>query len=248
MVRFFGWDNAGIPVREMSTYLTSDKSVAALMPEDVLERRSGRSVVYNDIVALALAVAGNSRTDDLELRQLLDWSIQNVVDPNEWPAGVIMRRLSAALLNPQKSTEDKEDLLLLLEDLAGSSWMGSVTPSPIPFSNPVPSVRFTACEFVFTGHFLFGKSGCMDDLWPRGATVSDNVTSRTDYVVVGSIQSALWRTTSVAAVLEDALAESANRPPGAPPIAVISEAAWYRAARDWKAVRPVVNFAAATAP
>lgn len=248
MVRFFGWDHAGIPVREMSKYLDSDKSVAALMEEHVLVARGGRSVVYDDVVGLALAVAVASRTHELELSQLLDWSIQNVVDPNEWPAGVIMRRLSSALLRSQPSAEDKEDLLLLLADLAGRTALESVPASPIPFSNPVPPVHFAGREFVFTGHFLYGKSACTDELWSRGATFAADVTSRTDYVVVGSIQSALWRSTPVAGVVADALAESARRPPGAAPVAIISESSWYKAAREWAAVPPRAKVAVGAAP
>ena len=218
------------------------------MPEEVWAAHGGRSIIYDDIVTLAIAVASRSRVQQSALRQLFDWSVRNVVDPNEWPAGVILRRLNSALLTPEKSTEDREDLFLLLEDLAGDTGTGNVTAAPIPFSNPVPPIHFAGREFVFAGRFLYGKSACMDDLWPRGATIADNVTSRTDYVVVGAIRSAQWENTPVAAVLQDALAESARRPPGAPPVAIISEASWYRAAREWAVVRPHVKFAEGSAP
>jgi hypothetical protein len=237
-LRFFGWDRSGLPIREKSAYIMSAKDASFLATEESLVARGPRSVIYNAIVELALGVVSQSKRDALEFRRLLNWSVENMVDPAEWPAGAVMRRLSRVYDASKPSAADLEDLRLLLEDLSGETWREGVEPVEMPFTTPEPAVEFRGKEFVFAGDFLYGKQACKEELWPRGATYGETVTSRTDYLVIGALQSVHWRTGAIGEAIDRAILVTEDRPPGLAPIQIISEAVWYRATFGQYALTP----------
>jgi len=63
-----------------------------------------------------------------------------------------------------------------------------------PYTIPEPEILFPAKVFVFTGIFEFGGHNCCEEVTAqRGGTVGKDVSSRTNYLVVGKLGSPDWK-------------------------------------------------------
>jgi NAD-dependent DNA ligase len=123
--------------------------------------------------------------------------------------------------------DEQEELKALLCDLVGEPEDFSGTMNDrgrLPFDDPPPTVFFENKEFVFTGIFAFGKRDrCAAEVTARAGRFSNNVTSRTDYLVVGMIASPDWVQSTHGRKIEAAVE---IREAGRRPISIISEEHW----------------------
>jgi hypothetical protein len=184
-----------------------------------------------------------------DAKELLDWSVKYSIDPDEWPAGAIARRLDRICGAGPISSDELEDMGLLLKDLAGDPAPTVAEPAAIPFTEPVPSIEFTNRRFVFTGHFVSGVDACIENIWSRGGVSGETVTALTDFLVIGALRSQEWVANSTGIEVEAALTLSQRN--GRP--AVISEASFLRAAIECRitnsgCLRPATSLAHASIP
>jgi len=69
VIRLFGWDHSGMPVRHGADFQRRNKIGAFLATEESLAYRPGRAVVYGEIVTLALGIIAKVKLDRLELNR-----------------------------------------------------------------------------------------------------------------------------------------------------------------------------------
>jgi len=102
--------------------------------------------------------------DSDELKKFNKNELMKVQLPNDWD----LEKMK------QKSIENKS-LQQLKNELNHS-----------PFDNPQPSIEFKGRRFVLSGNFLYGsKKECEDKIKEYGGIISNSISSKTDYLILG---------------------------------------------------------------
>jgi len=73
------------------------------------------------------------------------------------------------------------------------SLIGDMLKDGSPFDEPLPDIAIEGKCFCFTGTFTYGsQKDCQQAVSSRGGTCTDNVTSKTDVLVIGSDANSYW--------------------------------------------------------
>ena len=96
-------------------------------------------------------------------------------------------------------------------------------PTNSPFDNPQPSIEFKGRKFVLSGNFSFGsKKECENKKKEHGGIISKSISSKTDYLVLGSDGSSDYKHGNYGSKVVKAMESRSNY--GVP--AIISEEHW----------------------
>lgn len=113
----------------------------------------------------------------------------------DFPGKQIHDRLSQIFADGRVDEDERDDLRLLLEDLTGFVPTSPIVKrsSLLPLSEPAPPLLFEGECYVITGRFVYGARKLVRaELERRGARVDDDITRRTDILLVGSLASRDW--------------------------------------------------------
>ena len=103
--------------------------------------------------------------------------------------------------------------------------VGELLKEGSPFDDPIPEVPITGKCFCFTGRFEFGsRNECQQTVVSRGGSFTDNVTGKTDVLVIGNDANPTWSQGSYGNKIEAAMV---NRMDHGKPI-IISEVYWIQ--------------------
>jgi NAD-dependent DNA ligase len=167
---------------------------------------------------------------DSEVHFLSTWLEENEQLKTVYPASVIYRLIREALSDGVLTQVEKEHLLKSLSAVSGNEFWktGAALPETIAsVFDDDPTVVFTDNIFVMTGEFMFGtRNACHKATESRGGMTSDNVTQRTNYLVIGSMVSPAWIEANFGRKIQKA-AEMAES--GGFEIAIIRETDWAMA-------------------
>lgn len=192
MLRLFGWDHSGVAVRRRLPWSPEMAQGGFLGAPDTDLLRAGRPVLYDELIPTLLQLIAKTRHGGQDLDHVLDWSVGNAVDPDEWPAGHIVRRLAAICRAGKSDDEDAEDLVALLGHLTEPG--GPEAREPIPFTLPVPQkLQIRGTETVLLGSFLSGKRHVCDAILRHGGRIGATVGPKTSYVVIGALRGYQWQ-------------------------------------------------------
>ena len=98
--------------------------------------------------------------------------------------------------------------------------------SALPLTQPAPDIVFADKTFCFTGTFAFGqRKDCQAAVARLGGTPQDKVTTRLDYLVIGSLGNEDWMHSTCGRKIQQALDFNAK----GRGIAIVSEDAWAQA-------------------
>lgn len=96
-------------------------------------------------------------------------------------------------------------------------------PTNSPFDNPQPSIEFKGRKFVLSGNFSYGsKKECENKIKEHGGIISKSISSKTDYLILGSEGSSDYKHGNYGSKIVKAMDSRSNY--GVP--AIISEEHW----------------------
>ncbi len=181
----------------------------------------------NSLMGIIAGIVGDGELNNKEILFLKIWCDENRHIAGEYPANIIFRSVHEVLIDNVITEEERDHLLHVLKNISGNDFSntGSALPEHIEsiFDND-PTVIFANNEFVFTGEFIFGtRVACQQAVTRRGATAKDNVTHKTNYLVVGTRSSPDWITQNFGRKIQKA-AEMASS--GDFEISVLREVDW----------------------
>lgn len=181
------------------------------------------------LLGLCSGLIADGQLADQEVIFLSNWLNDYADVTTVWPGKVIAQRVRAVMADGVITAEERQDLLETLRGVCGYQFdeTGAAEPSvaAIPFDDE-PHVLFQDRTFCFTGRFLFGtRAGCERAVLQRGGVAVDNVTSKLEYLVVGTLIEPTWANTSYGRKIQKAI-EYAEKGHG---IAIIPEKAWAEA-------------------
>jgi NAD-dependent DNA ligase len=184
------------------------------------------------IQALMGIVAGlmaDGQLNDTEILFLRTWMSENADLQGIWPASVIHRKLDEVLADGVIDEPERQHLQttfagLIAGDFAETGAAGD-EPATLPLNDSV-TIELVNSSVCHTGEFLFGtRAACERLTLKAGGMPADNVTKRTDILVVGTRVSRAWAQTSYGRKIEAAV----KLQDGGHPIEIISERRWLEA-------------------
>lgn len=178
---------------------------------------------------ICTGLVADNRIEDSEVKFLDLWIKQYPDVTTGWPGKVIADRIRSILADGVITEAERGDLLDTLKGITGfqleETGAAEAAVASIPFDDD-PSIYFDSRTFCFTGRFLFGtRASCEREILKRGSIAVDNVSSKLEYLVVGSLIEPSWAHTSYGRKIEKAI-DYNNKGHG---IALISEHQWIEA-------------------
>ena len=183
-----------------------------------------------ELLGLLKGVLSDGVVERSELEKLNEWCQAHPDVSTEWPGNVLVRRLERVFDDGEITEAERMHLAELLHDLVGGEAgvvLASSVPSNLPLDDPPPAIEVPDRVFVFTGRMAFGpRRECAKETKKIGGWVEDNVTFRTDYLVIGTFGSRDWTQSSHGRKIEKAVEYRDQKDAS---LAIIGEDHWARA-------------------
>ena len=182
----------------------------------------------SSLLGLVSGLLADSVLSDDEIRFLSGWLDQHSVIATAWPGDVLHDRIKATLADGRITEEERAHLVHTIEQIAGGSLdqLAEVRHVNQLAFDDVADLTFTGSVFCLTGDFVFGpRPRCIAEISARGGTVSNGVTKKLRYLVIGSLGSEEWKHGSYGTKIEKAIE---YRRAGVP-LAVVREEQWTQA-------------------
>lgn len=213
--------------------ITSDEleELQALV-DDVIEFRDINDVdipfQINQLIGLLCGIAADDVLMDLEIQSVIDWVNDNENTITEWPINILLQRLKEIVVDGEISDTDRQDFLEMIKKITGThfSETGSATASTTEcFEDDIESIHYYGSTFCFTGVFITGTRATVQEIAKRkGAKTTKDVSKNTNYLVIGTTESADWRFASYGRKIERALQLKTE----SYPITIITEQTWLK--------------------
>ena len=155
-----------------------------------------QSQAMNQLMGICTGLVCDGKLSDEEIVFLSTWTKSNSSIARDWPASTIYRRVEESIRDGVITDEERRVLLSTLQELASNDCVmtGSALPDGVPnVFDEDPHVIIPERVFCFTGEFLFGtRAACHRAIEVRSGYVAENVTGKTNYLVIGARCSPDW--------------------------------------------------------
>ena len=182
----------------------------------------------DQLIGFAQGILADGIVNQAEAETLQNWLQANHATHNPYVSRLldqVEQMLEDGALDEDESRELRDALMSWIGS-SGADGEESITAS-LPL-NPAPrSVRIAGNIFVFTGTGVFGNRRMMQDATIRaGGTVEQNVTERTNFVVLGTYVTQAWVHQSFGRKIEKAMEYRDRNETG---VQIVHEEDWAQA-------------------
>lgn len=203
--------------------MASDREALRFMPS-IAARALDRAM--GQLLGIVTGVVADGELTDKEVLFLRTWLTEQAEVAAVWPGRAIAEAVSLALADGVISQEERAHLIEVLQQLVGVDFAETGAVSPEAPSVPVTdeiTVDLVNAGVCHTGEFLFGTRAAVERATLKaGGMPLDNVTRRTDFLVIGTRVSPYWAQTTYGRKIERAV-ELREAGSG---IEIISERRW----------------------
>lgn len=160
------------------------------------------------LLGITQGLLADGQLHDKEVEFLRDWLTNNEVASGCWPGDVICSQVKEVLADGIITAAEREHLAYTLQMLVGGTLTElaeSTHVSQLPI-DPVDVIDFGDKQFCLTGEFVFGpRSICAAAIERRGGTITNGITKKLNYVVIGGLGSPEWKHGSFGTKIEKAM-------------------------------------------
>lgn len=181
------------------------------------------------LIGIIAGITADGQLHDLEIHFLRTWLAQNRYASEHWLGAQLAAQIDAVMADGGITDDERSALLANLQAASGLQFAdtGSVTAETVSVPSDDCTVVFEGRTFCLTGKFEFGPRGdCERVTMAAGATCTDSVSKKVDYLVIGSAgATASWKQASYGHKIDSAmkLREKGH------PIYILTEASWRKA-------------------
>lgn len=182
-----------------------------------------------ELLGICSGLMADAVLNDKEISYLQLWLMENQSIINQWPANAIANRITQIKADGIITDDERSGLIELLSEVSGNYFheTGAASPEgPVLPLNSAPNIFFRNTVFCFTGEFIFGnRANCEEAVLSLGSMISDRVTRKLNYLVIGTRISPSWVNTTYGRKIESAVDYQAK----GIDIQIISEQQWLAA-------------------
>ena len=183
----------------------------------------------DSLLVICSGITSDGIINDSEISYLKTWIKDNESLITTWPVNVIAERINSIIFDGKIDDVERSDLLSLLLTLTGTDFINTGSPAPDSPALPIdknPAIVFDKKSYCFTGKFYFGtRALCALEVTQRGGIHIDDVTPKTDYLVIGSIINPNWAHSTFGRKIEAAVFVKQKHGR----LIIISEKQWFDA-------------------
>lgn len=163
----------------------------------------------DQLLGICSGIVADGEINHRELAFLSTWLAEHREVCEIFPGKQIARRLAEVMADGRVSVEEHSDLLLILQQISGNSFIDTGAAAPAAPAIPAdesPVIEIPGKSFCFTGTFAFGSRGkCEAAVKALGACCGKDVTLALDYLVIGAGVSPDWKHETYGRKIERAL-------------------------------------------
>lgn len=160
------------------------------------------------LIGIAQGLICDNQLNDSEINFLHKWLESNDVISTAFPGDVLYSRIQNVIADGIITDNERKHLIDTLQQLVGGTLekLADNTHISSLALDDVNEISFEGKQFVLTGTFVFGpEPSCIELIERFGGTVSDRMTKKIDYVVVGGLGSKNWKYGSFGNKIKDAM-------------------------------------------
>lgn len=180
------------------------------------------------LLGICTGLTADDRLNDREIHFLSVWLKDNEDASSTWPGSEISRRIQIILEDGVITDDERNDLLRALKKLTGNyfSETGASESESIGIEFDSSEIIFPNNIFCMTGQFMHGtRSNCQRIIEKLGGINSNNISRKTNYLIIGSVIEPNWMYQSYGRKIEAAM-QLRNEQSG---ISIASEKQWLHA-------------------
>ncbi|SLM62852.1 MULTISPECIES: BRCT domain-containing protein [Dickeya] len=175
---------------------------------------------------LCKGMMANHELNDSEIRYLNWWLSSNAALKVNYPGKELYALVNRILADGIITSEERDELKKALIAFTGSDVDSGVVDglaTRLPVDD-IESLVLSNATVCLTGEFLYGKrSVCKKLIEDAGGKVIDNITSKLDFLIIGTLSCKHWRYQAHGRKIEKAIDYRDNR---GIPLKIISEEQW----------------------
>lgn len=168
----------------------------------------------SELLGFAKGILLDGVVSEEEVNALSDWLQAHPAVTAAWPGARIAQRVEAILADGIVSESERDDLRELLQMVVGGDAgivCGENASCVLPLDDPPPNIVFPGKVFTLTGKFVMApRKVCVSLTEAAGGVHKNQVSSKTNYLIIGTLASRDWIHTSWGRKIEEAV-EQRNR-------------------------------------
>ncbi|HOV98212.1 MAG TPA: BRCT domain-containing protein [Bacteroidota bacterium] len=161
----------------------------------------------NEFIGFLKGITGDNEISQEEFSKLRDYLSKYNHILNKWPFDLLYQAINDILHDNNISKSELMELCSLIQQVTGTSFTkygDAIGGATTMFDAPVPT--FSEKNVCLTGQFISGtRSAIKKQIESLGAILQENVTLKTDILIIGTLSSRDWIHTSTGRKIEKAI-------------------------------------------
>lgn len=180
--------------------------------------------LVNELIGLSHGIIADGTVNQRETEYLQKWLVANVGASDNPIVANLLHRVNDMLRDGFLDADEAAELFETLRKFSGGDFeLGELLKSTsLPLDSPPPEISFDQTRFCFTGTFAFGSRRDCEDAVERHGASAGSLTSKTDYLVIGTYATESWIHSSYGRKIERAVEMKHE----GLPISIVGEAHW----------------------
>ena len=174
--------------------------------ENIISSESQKS--SKNLLDILAAIISDNHLHDSEIKFIYDWINNSPLAARAWPGNIIIDLLNQILEDGIIHEEERSNLLTILNEIINGTLKkvaDKVSENPLPLDE-VDAINFSDHLFCLTGNFLIGeRNTCALKISNRGGLLTESITKKVDYLIIGALGSDLWKHGNYGTKIEKAI-------------------------------------------
>lgn len=162
----------------------------------------------NEFIGFLKGITADNEINQEEFFKLSDYLLKYKHILNNWPFDLLFKAMNDILQDEIVSESELIELCALIQKVTGTSFTkygDAIGGATTMFDQPIPT--FKEKNVCLTGQFISGtRNAIIKQIESLGAVIHENVTIKTDILIIGTLSSRDWIHTTTGRKIEKAIA------------------------------------------
>lgn len=182
----------------------------------------------NELIGIARGITADGTVNKTEAEYIVSWLNNHISMIDKYPFNILFRRINDMLSDGVIDDDERVELFDILTAMTGGTPVSESIQSmstTLPLDQPMPnSITIKGNTFCLTGQFAAGTRAKLHSIiLDIGGYIDNNITKKTDFLVIGYIGNENWAFSSHGRKIEKAVEYRDKKETG---LSIVSEDHW----------------------
>ena len=182
----------------------------------------------NELMGIARGITSDGTVNKREAEFIVKWLDNHASMVDRYPFNILFRRINDMLSDGIIDDDERVELFEMLQAMTGGEPISNEIESmstTLPLDSPMPApIQIKGNTFCLTGQFAAGTRAKIHSvIMDIGGHIDNNVTKKTDFLVIGYIGNENWAFSAHGRKIEKAVEYRDNKGTG---LSIVSEDHW----------------------